>query len=1438
MRRIALTSALLLVSGTSWGLGVPNETQVPGTLLSGPNAPEAGRTAVIAWHGDMLITFPEIPGGPPGDWLIRAWDISDPTDPIQTQLLGQTRHGFMAHGFIKSGSRLNSGYTLEVDGNGVVSEAANGLSFPWLGWGHSGMSRPWGVTDFWSYGDTNRDAEIYLDGRNGQPAAVFDPVGETGVIGHAFVLGTTLYYASDQSRTGIASWDVSDPSDPVLLDVLAEGSVGGYWPDPVGVNGRLYFFFPRNQPSGGYQVVDATDPTDLQLVADVPVAGNPNYAQFQDEFAFTERYKIDLRTFQVVLALDEEGDVRGGDPIDTSQWSLPIGNLVVTGGIYIGGTCSVPGHGTHCGTGMSIWAHQAEPDTRGPFVGYHAPADGETNYPVTHSIQVLIHETLKSETINASTVRLRPVIGGVPGADVPADFFFASNDILSIVPRDDLAENTTYEVRFVAGGIEDAVGNGMEPHSFRFSTGNGLAGGNQRPDIDAFSVSTNPVAPGTSTTFSVAASDDDNDPLEFRFDFGDGQTTPWQGGSGTSHSYLEAGHYTATVQVRDNSGALATSSRTVTVVAPVAAQRGARSGPLAIGDDRLVWIVNPDNDTVTRFDADTRARIDELRTCADPRSVTIDGQRRAWISCHDADQLLVIEADGRRAGVIDLGHGAAPFGVVYSPALDRVLVSLYGSGVVELYRPATLTRVDALDVGPTPRALAVSADGRRALVTRFISPDAGGEVYDLDVSGDGLSRRGVITLRNQWGEDDRADGWGLPNYLSAVAMAPDGAHAWVTGKKDNIHRGEYRSGVSLDQDNTVRATLMKIDLATGEERFDQRSDLDNSEQPSAIDFSTAGDYAYVTLQGNNSVTVVDTLKIDAGFTGASSVVSRVAVGLAPQGVAYDRGTQQLWVQNFMDRTATVLDLAGFEAGDGPSFQAESLHRVQRERLTPVVLRGKQVFYNASDPRMSGEGYMSCASCHIDGGHDGRSFDFTDRGEGVRNTTSLRGRAGMGHGLVHWSANFDEIQDFEHDIRGAFGGTGFLSAPQFAAADTPLGPSKAGMNADLDALAAYVASLDRQTVPRSPHRNPDGALTAAAEAGRNLFEANGCQACHGGLDATLSSAPNPDLRNLGSHGTDSGRRLGATLPGIDIPTLNGVWNTAPYLHNGAAAGLEEVFGLTNGRTWQAENATTTAQVRDNRHWSLGGEAVVRDGAFLSFSEGQNVSLVIDGEVGGAATLRLRYHANYRDADLTVTIGGAAQAVMAPMTDRDWRYREWRFLDLPVDLGPGANTVQVRYDEGGGFALDEVTLLDTAGARQAAAPHAVVAGLPAVQRAQLTAYLEQLDARPFARQRVAITRPTAGEELHGEVALSGAHGDAGPARLEVAVNNGPYVPIGNASDADWAWTWNTGPLTDGLHVVTLRRIDEQTGTWVETQRQFRTNQELAPEGALIFRHDFEP
>jgi cytochrome c553 len=240
-----------------------------------------------------------------------------------------------------------------------------------------------------------------------------------------------------------------------------------------------------------------------------------------------------------------------------------------------------------------------------------------------------------------------------------------------------------------------------------------------------------------------------------------------------------------------------------------------------------------------------------------------------------------------------------------------------------------------------------------------------------------------------------------------------------------------------------------------------------------------------------------------------------------------------------------------------------LGSVAQEPLSPAVLKGKQLFYDARDTRLARERYMSCASCHADGGHDGRTWDFTGFGEGLRNTPTLQGKAGMGHGRLHWSGNFDEVQDFENQIRGFAGGTGLITN---GAPNPPMGAPNAGRSADLDALAAYVGSLSEVT-PRST--GTGAALSAAAQAGRERFAAQ-CAQCHGGSSGGAHTGT--QLFDVGTLKPTSGQRLGGRLAGIDVPPLHGVAHTAPYLHDGSAATLEDavlrhVAGVTAGQAQQ-------------------------------------------------------------------------------------------------------------------------------------------------------------------------------------------------------------------------------------------------------------------------------
>ncbi len=549
--------------------------------------------------------------------------------------------------------------------------------------------------------------------------------------------------------------------------------------------------------------------------------------------------------------------------------------------------------------------------------------------------------------------------------------------------------------------------------------------------------------------------------------------------------------------------------------------------------------------------------------------------------------------------------------------------------------------------------------------------------------------------------------------------------------KPNTERG-LLIGPDLDSDNTVRAMVAELDLVAN--RFSRSIDVDNSDSPTALALSPLGDYLFVTLQGNDEVTVLDTLLMDVA-AGLGSFVTRLGTGAAPRGVAVDPATGRTFVHDFMSRSLTVLETeALFERGDR-TVSASTVETVANEPLPLQVAHGKRLFYHAADTRISAEGYLSCATCHVDGGHDGRVFDFAGRGEGLRNTADLRGRGGVGQGNVHWSANFDEIQDFEIDVRNAFGGSGLMDDDDYAQTAAPLGTPKAGLSADLDALAAYVASLGADHLPRSPFRNADGSMTAAAGAGRQMFRTEGCAGCHAGLRFTDSGVgANPPLHDVGTLRTTSGGRLGGPLTGIDTPTLLGAWDTAPYFHDGSAATLDEVFAVGGGIVIPAESGTPSnggaarepvRRPQQRRHRARPGLRSLRSTpARLTFTG-------VDGGPGGTGAIEVRV-SDARAIALTVTVNGIVHNVALPNAGNDptWRHTNWLAVRVEnVALTPGAsNTIVIGTpDAFPDISIDEI-VVTTASHLTRAVPHRRVLALSAGDRANLVAYLRQLDGTP--------------------------------------------------------------------------------------------------------------
>ena len=364
----------------------------------------------------------------------------------------------------------------------------------------------------------------------------------------------------------------------------------------------------------------------------------------------------------------------------------------------------------------------------------------------------------------------------------------------------------------------------------------------------------------------------------------------------------------------------------------------------------------------------------------------------------------------------------------------------------------------------------------------------------------------------------------------------------------------------------MRSITSKIDLAEGVELTQQRVDHDNAGIPSAAIHGKYGNYLFVALEGSREVEVVDAYAGGPLFRFQSG-------GHAPQGLAVSADGLTLFVHNFMERSVAVFNLEDLILrGENHVSLKATLHTVAHESLAPDIFKGKQLFYDSKDIRLAKEQYSSCAQCHNEGGTDGRTWDISNFGEGLRNTISLIGH-GEKNGLLHWSGNFDEVHDFEVQIRNLSGGEGLLSDSDFEAARDTLGPKKEGLSVDMDNLAKYVKSLNK--TPDSPYKNKDGSLTDDAKKGEQIFLKKGCNDCHSGTFFTDSARDN--LHDIGTIKYSSGKRLGGDLKGINTPTLLGLWMTAPYLHNGSAATLQEAIQAMHDKA--NHQIQTTAKERD-------------------------------------------------------------------------------------------------------------------------------------------------------------------------------------------------------------------------------------------------------------------
>jgi YVTN family beta-propeller protein len=572
---------------------------------------------------------------------------------------------------------------------------------------------------------------------------------------------------------------------------------------------------------------------------------------------------------------------------------------------------------------------------------------------------------------------------------------------------------------------------------------------------------------------------------------------------------------------------------------PAVANAGQSNSLLDISPDgRWLLAANNDNGTVTVIDVAKRAVVREIVVGAKPESVTWigDGPRAAATAYRDG---TIVFFDAQTGEIRKQLHVAAePYGIVADAAGKRAWVTHEYRGIIseiDLDAEKVLREIPA---GSFVRGIAVQPGERRLYVSEYYT----GILRAIDLPGGK--------------EVDHWQGNSTDNLSRHVLVHPARPKAYLAHIRSIVHVN-HGAGSIFPQ-------LSICDLKPGPEkrRVSFAMDTFNGVYVTTNAWESAlspdGKHLYVVYAGTNDVNHCKV--IDDDYQEITPIGLPVRVGQNPRAVRVSPDSKTVFIYNAMDFAVTVHDV---------NLRQLAKIKTCEPPKTPEWVRGK-VLFNTALPPMTSRRWVACSSCHPDGHHDARVWQNP---EGKRKTTALFGVAHT-HPL-HYSADRDEVQDFEYTIRSQLmQGRGLLAGTiqrKVGFNKIELEETTSGRSKDLDALAIYTNSFD---FPLSPHIVAPGKLTAAAERGKAVFHRQdvGCAACHSGPYYTDSNLTRPyKLHDVGTGTEDPTEKMG---PAYDTPTLLGVYRTAPYLHHGKARTLHEVLTTCN---------------RDDRHGKTGGLA---------------------------------------------------------------------------------------------------------------------------------------------------------------------------------------------------------------------------------------------------------
>jgi YVTN family beta-propeller protein len=565
-------------------------------------------------------------------------------------------------------------------------------------------------------------------------------------------------------------------------------------------------------------------------------------------------------------------------------------------------------------------------------------------------------------------------------------------------------------------------------------------------------------------------------------------------------------------------------------------------------DGPRLYIACEDSDLILEIDTRTQQVLRRVRVGRMPRGVTLspDGQT-LYVSNENSDDVTEIDAQSFRIRRT-LAVGWGPVGLTTDHSGKILYVANTLGDDISVVDLQTGREVKRLQAGHYPEYVALSGDGSRVYVANLlarITPADQPPVSELtviDTSRQVVAARvnvpGVIQMRHITELPASAGG-----YLLIPFMRPKNLNPLV-----QIQQGWYLThGLAV-----IRPASNPSD---GPKQYHVAEVLlDDIDHYYADGFGVAvtpnGRWALVTASGANVVSIIDTAKLRrlllsppparqqelANRLDSAShfVTERLPVGRNPTDVVTSPDGRFAYIADRMDDSVSVVDmekmriLSTIDLG-GPK-------EISRER------RGERLFFDASHCY---QGQMACATCHPhEGLSDGLawSLETPQLGRDVVENRTLFSIDGTSP--FKWNGKNPNLQtqDGPRTAMYIFRSQGFSST-------------------EVNDLVTYLLGL---RLPRNPHLAPDGQLTEAQAHGREIFfrdktmdgnvipPLDRCYTCHSPLTHYTSRIS----MDVGTATRDD------TLQAFDVPQLEGVVTRPPYLHNGEALELEDIWTKFN------------------------------------------------------------------------------------------------------------------------------------------------------------------------------------------------------------------------------------------------------------------------------------